>query len=58
MPRFVERCIEAIESDPAFLQTEGLYRVPAGLDQIQRVRCQVRQSSHGKYWLISYRDWT
>ena len=42
VPRFVQYCIEALESDPGSLRTEGLYRVSAGLDHIQRLRCQVR----------------
>jgi len=43
VPEFIWRCVTKLESDPAFLNTEGIYRVPGDAAKIQKIRLDIDQ---------------
>jgi len=43
VPEFIWRCLTKLESDPTFLSTTGIYRVPGDAARIQKIRLDVDQ---------------
>ena len=43
VPEFVWKCVKKLESDPAHLSAEGIYRVPGDAAKIQRLRIDIDQ---------------
>lgn len=43
VPEFVWKCVKKLESDPANMAAEGIYRVPGDAAKIQRLRIDIDQ---------------
>ena len=46
VPKFVRKCIEAIESDPDNLETTGLYRQAGVHSAVQKIRFEIEQGNY------------
>lgn len=54
VPEFVWKCVKKLESDPANIAAEGIYRVPGDAAKIQKLRIdidQVRNETHNRLFI-------